>query len=150
MQTVGDFISTFQVAWTYPHFFLSVSIHRSSLCVNRCKNGETCSVCLLCFRLCLLPHFINILRVMFKPKRPVLIIYEYANLKGEELSHTTWILHLFLYSVHWHHYYHSDSNYRCCISNYYCCYYIEFVSAVQYRVENYTWCRVLYCNVSFQ
>lgn len=61
-------------------------------------------------------------------------IYEYDHLKGEELSHTTWVLHLSLYLVHWHHNYHSDSNNWCCISNYYC-YYIEFVSAVQYCVE---------------
>lgn len=48
--------------------FISVSIRQSSLCVNRCKNGEKRSVFTL-FLFVLLPHFNNSLHVIFKPKK---------------------------------------------------------------------------------
>lgn len=118
-----------QTVWGFYQYVPScLNISLSSLRVNRCKNGETRSLFTL-FSFVFVTSFHQQSPCYFQTQETRLIIYEY------EISHTTWVLHLFLYSVHWHHNYHSDSNYWCCVSNYCCCYYIEFVSAVQYCVE---------------
>lgn len=64
-----------------------VFIHQSSLCVNRCKNGETRSLFTL-FSFVFVTSFHQQSPCYFQTQETRLIIYEYANLKGEEpLSH---------------------------------------------------------------